>query len=99
MDMFLNVLFDLDGTLFDSEKLKAQALSETVERLGSHAPPELYQSVMGATWETVQGHFLKSAHLVVESDEFDSIFRPIYTSLIRNKVSIRPFAKTYINDF
>ena len=52
-------LFDMDGTLVDSERLKGMALSETCIFFGGHAGVNVYKAVMGESWEKVRNHFLK----------------------------------------
>jgi HAD superfamily hydrolase (TIGR01509 family) len=89
-------LFDLDGTLVDSEKLKARALSETISRLGGVASAELYQQVMGSSWETVRKHFLINSAVSAEAEEFDSIFRLLYGELISTEVVARPCTHKYL---
>ncbi|MNJ96837.1 Phosphorylated carbohydrates phosphatase [compost metagenome] len=89
------VLFDLDGTIADTEILKAKALSLTVRKLGGEAEPGIYKEVMGQTWEIVTGAFLKHAGLNISLDVFNPIFREKYSHLIdielKQKVSVVDF--------
>lgn len=89
------VLFDLDGTIADTEVLKAKALSLSVRELGGEAEPEIYKRVMGQTWEIVTGEFLKFARLKISLDVFNPIFREKYSHLIdtelKQKVSVVDF--------
>jgi HAD superfamily hydrolase (TIGR01509 family) len=43
------VLFDMDGTLVDSEKIWQQALEELADRLGGDLPPAIRASMVGTT--------------------------------------------------
>jgi HAD superfamily hydrolase (TIGR01509 family) len=76
------VLFDLDGTLANTEVLKAQGLSLAVRQFGGFVAPGVYKNVMGQSWEAVTGKFFERANIQVPSKEFDPVFREIYTSLI-----------------
>ncbi len=54
--MIQAILFDLDGTLIQSEKLKAQSYAIAVQRLRGLAEPdprsvEAYRATVGACWE------------------------------------------------
>lgn len=96
MNSFAAALFDLDGTLADSEILKAQALSMTVFQLGGSAPLEVYREVMGSDWSTVRSHFCRQGGLATTPANFDTVFRALYTSLIRTRVTIRPWGREYL---
>lgn len=76
------VLFDLDGTLADTEVLKAQGLSLAVLHFGGTVSPGVYKNVMGQSWEAVTAKFFQRANIQVSYQEFDPVFREIYTSLI-----------------
>jgi HAD superfamily hydrolase (TIGR01509 family) len=78
------VLFDLDGTLANTEVLKAQGLSLAIRHFGGFVAPGVYKVVMGQSWEAVTTKFFQRANIHVPSQEFDPIFREIYTSLIES---------------
>ena len=78
------VLFDLDGTLADTEVLKAEGLSLAMRHFGGTVAPGIYKIVMGQSWEAVTAKFFNRANIQVPSKEFDPVFREIYTSLIES---------------
>ena len=80
------VLCDLDGTMVDSEILKAEALAETVRFLGGVVKPDDYASVMGAAWEVVRDHFSILGGIKKNAETFDEEFNRRYIGLIQNKL-------------
>jgi HAD superfamily hydrolase (TIGR01509 family) len=76
------VLFDLDGTVADTEVLKAQALSQAVQSFGQPVSPEIYKSVMGQSWEAVTNAFFNASGVAVALEEFNPVFRQAYSQLI-----------------
>jgi HAD superfamily hydrolase (TIGR01509 family) len=87
------IIFDLDGTLADTESLKAAALSATVEHFGAVVSPEIYKLVMGESWEVVTDKFFEIGAIQVDLVEFDPIFRRHYSQLI--DTSIKKNQMTY----
>ncbi len=69
------IMFDLDGTLVQSEKLKAKSYAIAVQRLRGLAQPderaiEAYREIVGAAREAASRH-------IVESLDLDSDLRPL----------------------
>jgi len=89
-------LFDMDGTLVASEKLKGEALAQTCIVAGGFAKLSDYKSVMGGSWETVRSHFYKVSNIDIPNEKFDEIFRSLYKDLISSKVEITKGAKELI---
>ncbi|MNL12341.1 Phosphorylated carbohydrates phosphatase [compost metagenome] len=81
------LFFDLDGTLVDSEPLKAQALSMTMKHFGMKVPKEIYKSVMGQSWEVVLKKFFGHGGKEIPESEFNPIFREQYRALIASEIS------------
>ena len=79
-------LFDLDGTIADTEVLKAKALSEAVHKLGGNSPSELYKSVMGKSWEVVTSTFLQHSNLKLTLEELNPLFKTSYSALIESEL-------------
>jgi beta-phosphoglucomutase-like phosphatase (HAD superfamily) len=46
-----SVLFDLDGTVANTEILKAKALFISIHSMGGNALAEIYKEVMGQSWK------------------------------------------------
>ena len=80
-------MIDFDGTLVDTECLKAKSLAQAVSSLGGNVAPDLYREVMGADWHVVRTHFLTAAKIVPPKHAiFDGHFRTAYESMLRKGV-------------
>ena len=86
IDKYSAFLFDMDGTLVDSEKLKGQALSDTCKLFGGIADVNVYKDVMGETWINVANHFFKAANISPDIDEFNAKFRVRYQHLLSEQL-------------
>ncbi|MDD2464925.1 MAG: HAD family phosphatase [Desulfobulbus sp.] len=89
-------LFDMDGTLVNSEPLKGLALSLACRDYGSEVDFTLYKDVMGESWARVTAHFFRNAHIAPDLAEFDRHFRTHYERLLSQKLSLNIGAKEYI---
>ena len=93
-------LFDLDGTLVASEKLKGKALAMTCSKYMKHDEQELdfniYKAVMGESWEIVINHFFSIAKISPQHSEFNTTFRSIYEKLLHDEAELTAYAKEYI---
>ncbi|NOR74555.1 MAG: HAD-IA family hydrolase [Draconibacterium sp.] len=83
-------LFDLDGTLVDSEKLKGKALAETCKLFGGSVEASIYKEVMGESWFHVTNHFFKVAKIEPKFDKFNTEFKSIYQELLRSELDPNP---------
>ncbi len=83
-------LFDLDGTLVDSEKLKGRALVETCILFGGKVHVSAYKTVMGESWEYVADHFFKTAKITPDIEEFNKEFKKIYQELLFKELTPNP---------
>jgi HAD superfamily hydrolase (TIGR01509 family) len=81
------VLFDLDGTLADTEVLKAKALAESIRELGGTSDAEVYKTVMGKSWEIVTKTFLRHANLNSTLEQLNPLFKKNYSALIESELS------------
>lgn len=86
LDSTRAVLVDLDGTLVDSERLKAMALARTCGSFGAHVEPAAYGEVMGKGWEEVRGHICARGAIRPDASDFDRRFRGHYEELLREEV-------------
>ena len=87
-------LFDLDGTLVDSERLKGKALSETCRLFGGRVEASIYKEVMGESWFQVTKYFFKVAEIKPDIDKFNAEFRIIYQELLRIELTPNPSTAT-----
>ena len=83
-------LFDLDGTLVDSEKLKGKALAKTCSLFGGTVDVNVYKTVMGERWLNVTSHFFKMAKIDPEIEEFNAEFKKIYQELLLKELAPNP---------
>ncbi len=87
---YLAYLFDLDGTLVHSEKLKAKALVDTCSIFGAKLDTSVYKSVMGESWAHVRDHFFKIAMIKPDFEIFNTKFKEIYQKLLREELTPNP---------
>ena len=90
-------LFDMDGTLVDSEKLKGKALAETCVRMGGSVEIDVYKTVMGQSWEFVANHFLEKAGINPEMEVFNLEFKKIYQALLFKELIPNLNSRTLLN--
>ena len=89
-------LFDMDGTLVSSEKLKGSAISKACSLFGSEVDANIYKEVMGGSWEVVANHFFDAAQISPNMDEFISEYSIIYKDLLHNELKLTPYAKEFL---
>ena len=90
-------LFDLDGTLVTSEKIKGEALINVCLSSGCSASLSDYKQVMGGSWEKVRDHFYEVSKIKISFNEFDEIFKTYYKEGISKNVVATKGALDFIN--
>ncbi len=90
MKSYSAYLFDMDGTLVDSEKLKALALVRSCSYFDGVAGIDLYKMVMGEIWEQVCNYFFTNAQINPDIDKFNSVFRKVYQELLFHELKPNP---------
>ena len=90
MKNYTAYLFDLDGTLVDSEKLKGKALAETCSLFGGKVDVNIYKTVMGERWLNVTNHFFTMAKIDPNIEEFNAEFKKIYQELLLKELTPNP---------
>lgn len=80
------VLFDLDGTIADTETIKAKALSEAVGKFGKSVSPDIYKRLMGQSWDSVTSAFFQESQINVSLDQFNPVFRELYSRLVESEL-------------
>jgi HAD superfamily hydrolase (TIGR01509 family) len=96
MEKKQGLFFDLDGTLIDSEPLKARALSDTISFLGGTATAEAYRTVMGKSYETVKKYYMTLGKILDDNKIFDQKFQETYLSLVDSKLEISPHTLNFL---
>lgn len=89
-------LFDMDGTLVNSEPLKGMALARACNNYGGNVDADIYKDVMGESWSVVTGHFFRHAGINPELAEFNTYFRSHYEGLLANQLELNDGAKEYL---
>jgi len=89
-------LFDMDGSLVDSEPLKGKALSYACAHYGAQADYHIYQEVMGSDWPTVTQHFFKSTKIEPDINEFNQIFKQQYQALLQSELKLTKNVHSYL---
>lgn len=79
---FAGIIFDMDGTLLDTEQLALRAWNETERRTGTAFPPDFVYSIVGANSAT--SHRLAGEALGSEerAEAFFAAFREVYQKLL-----------------
>ncbi len=90
MNNYSAYLFDLDGTLVDSERIKGKALAATCSLFGGKVDVGIYKTVMGERWLNVTNHFFKAAKIEPDIEEFNAEFKKIYQELLRKELTPNP---------
>lgn len=83
-------LFDMDGTLVDSEKLKGFALVKTCSHFGGEVDVDTYKAVMGKSWEQVTSYFFTKAQIASDFDKFNAVFKQEYQKLLFHALKPNP---------
>lgn len=83
-------LFDMDGTLVDSEKLKGLALVKSCSHFGGLVGVDTYKTVMGESWEQVTDYFFAEAQIEPDFDEFNTVFKLAYQELLFHELKPNP---------
>jgi HAD superfamily hydrolase (TIGR01509 family) len=81
-----SVLFDLDGTVANTEILKAKALSFSIHLMGGDAPADIYKEVMGQSWQAVIDRFFEYGKIKPDLNSLNTLFRTHYTELIQKEL-------------
>jgi len=89
-------LFDMDGTLVNSEPLKGRALSLACKDYGCDVDVNIYKDVMGENWARVTGHFFKHANISPDLVQFNQYFRAHYERLLAQDLNLNSGALEYI---
>lgn len=78
----LAVLFDLDGVLVPTEKLRAEVHVQTVERFGGRAPASFYGEIkgVGKAHELVRRAFIRVSGIAFQEEEYSRTFQEILKS-------------------
>ncbi|WP_052319134.1 HAD family hydrolase [Vibrio sinaloensis] len=96
VEQYQAFLFDMDGTLVNSEPLKGLALAKACADYGSEVDFNIYKQVMGESWPVVTGHFFQHAGISPDLAEFNTHFRAHYEALLASELELNHGALTYL---
>lgn len=86
------ILFDLDGVIADSEKLKGEAHARTCRVYGGRISADVYRNVMGQSGDSVMEAFLEASSISVSKDDYRETFEEQYRLLLESGVEAMPGA-------
>lgn len=96
MKQYQAYMFDLDGTLVNSEPLKGKALALTCKGYDATIDFQIYKEVMGQEWSHVINHFFQTAGISPNVEEFNQQFRDHYQQLLATELRLTEGAGDYI---
>jgi len=84
------IIFDMDGVLVLTNRLKAKAHGKTVSRFGGQAEQDLYNKVLGQPHSVVRSTFIRACSISVEPEIYTNIYREIYRRLLQTQLTMTP---------
>lgn len=92
------VLFDLDGTIIDSEAIAAQAVKKCFSEWNHHLSPEESYSVAGVTWERASEILFQKFPPPIPHSQAKDILISAYESSLEKNLQIIPGVVEAIQD-
>lgn len=89
--------FDLDGTLVDTEKLKAISHQKTISFYGGVSTLELYYEFIGNSFEFVFKQLSKLTSLNVSLEKYHQTFNEFYLAQLDGKLEANPGVKELLS--
>lgn len=83
------VLFDMDGTLLDTEKLYQIALGDAAQALGLDAPTGFFQQMIGRPWAWCYA-LLHRTFDDFDRARFDAAFETRFDALLETGIPLKP---------
>jgi len=86
------VLFDMDGTLVDSESLSSQIIEALLKEKGIQDPDIDYEEFYGVTWEEISDTLLKQFSVFNTNSIAEELHRRFHTKMLGEGPQIVPGA-------
>ncbi len=93
------LLFDLDGTLVDTEKMAAQTLIASFRSWGVSLQPESSQVIAGKTWESAFAYLRTQYELPISWDDAAAQILQSYRTQLQSQVLEVPGAAQRVREF
>jgi HAD superfamily hydrolase (TIGR01509 family) len=94
-----NILFDLDGTIIDTEPQALQAILECTQEWGVPVPQEEAASVAGRKWEVAFDLLYNKHKMPLPKEEASRQIVKRYQTLVRSNLVVIPGVVNAIQDF
>jgi len=88
--MISTILFDLDGTLIDSEPMALKAITDCTHRWGVAVTPEQAAEVAGKKWEIAFDLLYQKFQMPLSREEASKAIVAQYQHLVRTQVPVVP---------
>ncbi len=89
-------LFDMDGTLVNSEPLKGKALAFACLDFGVNIDDFIYKDVMGKSWHIVTEYIFRHAGISPSLTEFNLRFNKHYEHLLNEQLDVNLGVREYL---
>ena len=91
-------IFDVDGTIVDTEEKRALSLRKTINFFGKESDEEIYKECIGHRFEYVVDYFLKRAQLEIPFADFKTKFDEYYNKEVKQIRKTREGFIPFLNE-
>jgi len=90
------IIFDMDGVIVDSEKIKFEITKEIVESFGFQWKQEDQEKGIGLNANDFWSHIIKKFNLNATRNELEEKFSNVYNKKIKEEAKFIPFSKKFL---